>query len=205
MDWEAGDLVACYGGDPASRVISWGTASLFGPAGLRVGPSHVAMICLEEGRPLWVESTTLSRRPCVVQSQVVSGAQAHSPDQRMADYASSGGRVERYRLTDINSLSRDESELLSRILVEYFVKRGASYDLRGALFSGTRVFQLSRLFPAADLESLFCSELVAAVLMRLNRMNHANPTRFNPARLLRLLVRTGKYRRIDAARDGVLQ
>jgi len=197
MDWEPGDLAACYGADAASRVIRWGTFSPFGPSGLRFGPSHVAIICQYGGQPLWVEATTLCRRPCLVREQVVSGAQAHDPDERVADYENDDGRVERYRLTEISSLSSDESQLLSRILIGHFVRRGRRYDLCGALLSGTRAFQLSRLFPAADLASLFCSELVAAVLMRLNRMNHANPTRFNPARLLRELVRTGKYRRLE--------
>jgi hypothetical protein len=50
--------------------------------------------------------------------------------------------------------------------------------------------------PGADLQSLFCSELVAAILMRLNRLNHANPTGFSPARLLRTLVLLGKYHRV---------
>jgi hypothetical protein len=205
MDWQSGDLAACYGSDHASRAISWGTASLLGPAGLRIGPSHIAVICLDAGRPLWVESTTFCRRLCILRSCPVSGAQAHDPDDRVDDYETCGGRVEQYRLTDINSLSRDESELLTRILVEHVVRRGLNYDLHGAILSGTRVFQLTRLFPAADLESFFCSELVAAVLMRLNRMNHANPTRFNPARLLRMLVRTGKYRRVNTLAAGECQ
>jgi hypothetical protein len=199
MEWETGDLAACYGGDVASRVISWGTASVLGPASLRIGPSHVAIICRYAGQPLWVESTTFCRRSCVVQNRLISGVQAHEPQERVLDYETSGGRVDRYRLTDINSLSRIESRLLSRILVGHCVRKNRSYDLAGALLSGTRVFQMTRLFPAADLESLFCSELVAAVLMRLNRMNHANPTRFNPARLMRTLVRTGKYRRMASS------
>lgn len=194
MDWEPGDLAACYGTDAASRVIRCATWSPLGPAGLRFGPSHVAMICRCAGRPLWVEATTLCSRPCVIRQLVTGGAQAHDPESRIKDYEAAGGFVERFRLTDINALSREESRLLSRILIGHFVHRGRRYDLGGALLSGTRVFQVTRLFPAADLDSLFCSELVAAVLMRLNRMNHANPTRFNPSRLLRELVRAGKYR-----------
>ena len=47
--------------------------------------------------------------------------------------------------------------------------------------------------PQADLNELFCSELVAAVCMRLGRMNRSNPTKFNPACLLRELVRQGTF------------
>ncbi|MBX3442383.1 MAG: hypothetical protein KF774_08240 [Planctomyces sp.] len=195
MDWTAGDLAACYGGDVVSRVIGWGTASVLAPRGLRVGPSHVAMICEHAGRPVWVESTMLCLRRCVVTGRQRRGVQAHEPASRVADYAAAGGRVERYRLTDINSLSREERGLLSRILIRRFVRGERRYDLRGALRSGGRLLPFTRLFPSADLERLFCSELAAAVLMRLNRMNHSNPARYNPARLLRELVRTGKYER----------
>jgi hypothetical protein len=205
MEWEPGDLAACYGSDAASRVISWGTASALGPAGLRLGPSHVAIVCHYAGDPLWVESTTFCDRPCAIRGRATSGVQAHGPEDRVRDYESNGGAVVRYRLTDINSLSRDESRLLTQILVGRFVRPGLHYDLSGAILSGTRVFQLTRLFPAADLHSLFCSELVAAVLMRLNRMNHANPTRYNPARLLRELVRSGKYQQVQTSFADVSQ
>ncbi len=194
--WRPGDIAACYGADRTSRLISAGTASLMGPPDLRWPPSHVAIICHAAGGPLWVESTTLCPRACVIRGAYVSGVQAHNPSQRAEDYIRAGGRVELYRLTAINKLCVRESQLLSRLLLHHFVSRGIGYDLGGALLSGTRVFQLSRLFPAADLDRLFCSELIAAVLMRLGRLNHANPTRFHPGRLLRTLVRTGKYQRV---------
>jgi hypothetical protein len=123
--------------------------------------------------------------------------QVHRPHTRIADYVRGGGRVDIYRLADIQQLSSAESRLLSRILIDHFVRRGVCYDLGGALLSGTRAFQLTRCFPTANLDELFCSELVAAVLMRLGRMNHANPTRFSPGRLLRELVRQGTYRRLS--------
>ncbi len=79
------------------------------------------------------------------------------------------------------------------------------FDLGGAILSGTRAIRWLGLLPGADLHSLFCSELVAAILMRLNRLNHANPTGFSPARLLRLLVTLGTYHRVagwDRLSDG---
>ena len=196
MTWRPGDIAACFGRDVTSRLISWGTASLLAPAGLRVGPSHVAIICEYLGQPVWVESTTRCRHSCLIRGRRVAGVQTHTIDERVADYVEVGGSVDQYRLTPINRLSPAETELLTEILLRQFVANEVTYDLAGALLSGTRAFQWTRLFPGADLEQLFCSELVAAVAMRLNRMNHANPTRFNPARLLRGLVRTGKYQRI---------
>lgn len=196
VTFEPGDIAACFGTDWTSRLVSCATASLTGPAGLRLGPSHLALICDIDGEAIWTESTTLCSKPCVIKQRCVAGAQAHRPIDRLQDYLDTGGRVDLYRLTEINRLSHDESQLLTRILLNRFIRPGIRYDLAGAMLSGTRVFQLSRLFPGANLDQIFCSELVAAVVMRLNRMNHANPTRFNPARLIRQLIRTGKYHRV---------
>lgn len=77
--------------------------------------------------------------------------------------------------------------------MRHFIGKEVTYDLGGALLSGTRLFKRTRLLPSADLNELFCSELVAAVCMRLGRMNRSNPTRFNPACLLRELVRHGTF------------
>ena len=81
--------------------------------------------------------------------------------------------------------------LLSRILIRHFVGRSVTYDMGGALLSGTRLFKHTRLLPSADLNQLFCSELAAKVLMRLGRLNRDNPTKYNPGTLLRQLVREG--------------
>ncbi len=193
-DLEALDLAACFGGDAVSRTISIGTASLFAPKRLKLCPSHVAVICQQNGSPLWVESTTLCQHPCVIRRKCVSGAQAHLPEHRIQDYVKVGGRVDLYRLTPIDRLCHAESELLTRILIRHFVGRDVSYDTGGALLSGTRLFKHTRLFPRADLNQLFCSELAAKVLMRLGRLNRDNPTKFNPATLIRRLVRDGTVR-----------
>lgn len=177
-------------------MIRWGTASIFPPRTLRVGPSHVALMCQWRGEMIWTESTTLCTSPCLIRQVPVAGAQAHHPQDRIADYLDAGGRVDIYRLTHFNRLTIEESRLLTRLVLDEFIDPGVSYDMGGAILSGTRVFQCSRFFPGANLEQLFCSELVAAVVMRLNRMNHANPSRYHPARLLRELVRTGKYERV---------
>lgn len=79
------DLAACYGTGLTARAVSYGTASLLAPARLRIGPSHVAILCEYHGRMIWVESTTLCRHPCVVTGQSVSGCQAHLPETRLHD------------------------------------------------------------------------------------------------------------------------
>ncbi|QDT31011.1 hypothetical protein [Thalassoglobus polymorphus] len=201
MNFQPGDIAACYGSDWTGRFISLGTASFFSPPKLLFGPSHVAILCEVQGDLVWVESTTLCRSPCLIRGEPVAGAQAHRPRDRINDYVLNAGKVDLYRLTPINKLSAAESQLLSAILINHFVRSGKQYDMAGALLSGTRAFQLSRLFPGANLDELFCSELVAAVAMRLNRMNHSNPTRFHPARLMRQLVRSGKYHFVETIQE----
>lgn len=190
-DFQPLDLLACYGTDVASRVITWGTGSLLAPSRLRLGPSHIAVICEYHGSPLWVESTTLCAHPCAVLGHPVSGCQSHLPEDRIGDYVSQGGHVDLYRLTAVDQLSQSESELLTRILVRHFIGKQVTYDLGGALLSGTRLFRHTRLLPGADLNELFCSELAAKVLMRLGRLNRDNPTKYSPATLFRRLVRQG--------------
>ena len=179
------DIAACYGTGFTAKAISYGTASVLAPPRLKVGPSHVATFCNYQQRMMWIESTTLCPHPCEITGRPINGCQAHHPASRIADYLADGGRVDLYRLSAIEKLSRDERDLLSRILIRHFVGREVTYDLGGALLSGTRLFKRTRLLPSADLNELFCSELVAAVCMRLGRMNRSNPTQFNPACLLR--------------------
>ena len=191
--FEPGDIAACYGTDPVSRVIRCWTGSRLLPTALRMRPSHVAMLCPYNGERVWVEST--SRRPheCLVRGETVSGCQVQPPRLRIADYVHAGGHVDLYRINPFYRLRDGEADELAGWLIDYFVRAGAGYDTRGAVLSGTRVYQLSQLFPVADLETVFCSELIAAVLMRLNRINHTNPARYNPARLMRQIVRDGLY------------
>lgn len=193
FDFEPLDIAACYGTGFTAQAISYGTASLLAPPRLRIGPSHVAVLCEFHGRMVWIESTTLCEHPCVIMARPINGCQAHLPEMRIQDYLQTGGRVDLYRLSPIEKLSTEESHLLTRILVRHFIGQQVSYDLGGALLSGTRLFKRTRLLPSADLNELFCSELVAAVCMRLGRMNRSNPTRFNPACLLRELVRPGTF------------
>lgn len=196
FQFQPGDLVACYGNDWISRGIQWVTWSPFATSELRCGPSHLAIMTESDCGLLWVESTTLCRHPCIVRGEVVSGCQAHEPHDRIQDYLSSGGSVAVYRLTGINQLDESERQLLRHILFQHFLWTQVKYDFGGAILSGTRAIRWLGLLPGADLHSLFCSELVAAILMRLNRLNHANPTGFSPARLLRGLVMLGKYHRV---------
>lgn len=188
------DIFACWGSCAASRVISYGTSSLFGPKRLKFGPSHVAMsVYLKPFGYVWLESTSLCTRPCLYHNVQKSGIQVHRPVDRIDDYLNQGGRIDVYRLTQIDRVHSCETSKLTEVCWD-LIYANASYDLGHALISGTRVFKYSRLLPGADLEQLFCSELCAAILQAMGRMNRIDPGVYNPACLLRTLIRQGTYR-----------
>ena len=178
MRFDAGDLLIFYGRDFTSRIIEWATR----------GPSHVGIVCPHgDHGPVLFESTTLCETPCLLTGGCVQGVQAHEPATRIAAYP---GAVARLRLTRAWRLSAAEIGLLHDWLLRVAHE---PYDLRGALISGTRLFKWTALMPYPDLESLFCSELCAAALMRLARMPLENPSVYNPASLVRELRRCGTY------------
>lgn len=140
---------------------------------------------------MWVESTTLAHRPCLIAGRVISGVQVHRPEDRIQDYR---GKVAVYRL--VPPFLPQEEQYLWRYIQPFL---GKGYDRSTVLLAGTKVLRFSRLLPGAwgaDLNELFCSELTAAILMQMNKMNWDNPTRYSPARLLRTVVRNGTYTRV---------
>jgi hypothetical protein len=208
LNVQPGDIFACWGTDWISRGISLETSLLswlIGPKRLRWSPSHVAIASPRHDHRgcWWIESTHLCQRHCLEARRRVSGVQVHEVQSRIDDYVRRGGRVEQYRLTHIDRLDDTEIWRLEDVLMRHVGQEdrpAAGYDTAGALFSGLRVLPLLPV-SRANLESVFCSELIAAVLQRLCRMNRANPARFNPGRLLRKLVRQGTYgfhRQFDA-------
>jgi len=210
---QPGDVVACYGRGLVSRIISLGTSTPFARRGLRYAPSHVALISrFGNSLKYWVESTTLAPRPCVFTGRKTRGIQIHKIEDRVKDYAYYGGRVVIFRPVPIDKFSEEQSLELTR-LVRWFLVEGATYDTAGALISGTRVFKRTRILSllsnhlnGVDLDSLFCSELVAALLQRLGKMNRANPTQYSPASLVRELVDQGVYKiagELTANENGV--
>jgi len=177
--YEPGDIFACYGRDLMSRFISLETLSIVKPY---LGPSHVA-ICLPIHNQLyWCESTSFCKRPCHFQAIQFNGCQAHLISDRLSDYK----HTTIYRLKGINKLSTSEATLLGEIFKDHFLAK--SYDFVGAAVSGTR---LIKYLPFIPNEHLFCSELIAALYMRVGRLPRRNPTVYNPGKLIRALLQTG--------------
>lgn len=201
---KAGDIFACWGSDLISRAISLETSSPFGPSQFRWAPSHVAVACPrwyphDHLRCFWWESTSLANRSCLEAGRVVRGCQVHQIVDRLRDYCDAGGRVSVYRLTEFDQLTENEVHQLRTLLGQCVgdadddERQPITYDTAGALCSGTRVVKRFT-FWRNQLDSLFCSELLAAVLQRLGRLCRENPSTFTPGRLLRRLLGEGTYR-----------
>jgi len=149
------------------------------------GLSHVGMI--GPGHMIY-ESTTLSTQRCAVSGKYVKGVQAHDPGSRIRNY---NGRVYRYRL-NVN-LNKIQRTVLGRYLHRQI---GVKYDTLGALRSrdlglGTVEKWLCRR--PENLNSLFCSEYLAAALDVAAIWEPDNASRWNPNRLARTLVNDKLY------------
>lgn len=186
QQFEPGDIIAFYGSDWRSRVIELATW----------GPSHVGIVSewpLDDPDGGWcirnvlVEATTMCPHPCILQGKQVDGVQAQWPVDRIADY---DGRARVFRLAPHWKLRDDEADDLTELLDRWM---GKPYDYHGALWSGTRILKHLPRMPYSDLGTMFCSELIAAVVQRLGRLCVTNAGLFNPGSLVRALVRSGVY------------
>jgi hypothetical protein len=175
LKWLPGDIVVFYGRDRTSRLIELVTR----------GPSHVGIICHMEpfGRVI-VESTTLCPHPCLIAKKNRDGVQVHTIEDRVANYP---GKVMRLPLASRWALRAWESRQLTDECLEWV---GLPYDLGGAVVSATRWL---KWWPYPDLGSMFCSELIAALLQRFGRLPLGNPAVYSPASLIRALQRCTTY------------
>ena len=201
---QAGDVFACWGSDWTSRFISLETSSQLGPYAMRFAPSHVAIACprwfpKNHLECYWWESTSMTSRHCLEAGKTVSGCQVHRIPDRIADYVHAGGQVQVYRLTAFDALSEADVITLRALLgqcvgdSEDIERQPVTYDTAGALCSGTRIIRRIT-FWRNQMDALFCSELLAAVLQRLGRMCRQNPSEFTPGQLLRKLLGEGTYK-----------
>jgi len=163
------------------------------------GLSHVGMI--GPGHMIY-ESTTLSQRPCVFSGKRTKGVQAHEPVSRIRSYH---GRVYHYRLN--GKLSKLQRTVLGRYL---YRQLGTPYDALGAFRSrdlGLGTVEKWLIKRPENLNSLFCSEYLAAALKMSCIWEPKNASRWNPNRLVRVLVREGIYQPPDLLRGhhGLVQ
>jgi hypothetical protein len=141
-------------------------------------------------RPLVIESTTLCADPCKLLGRSIDGVQAHDPHERITSYLQAGGRVWLYRPTPDWYVDPEQSELLARFLLRHV---GDAYDYRQAITSAARLMRRWWWFQPANLHAVFCSELWDAALQQIRLLAPDDYSVVNPARLLRTLVKIGRY------------
>lgn len=179
--FQPGDTLWFCGRGFESRAIAMGTCS-FKQLWRGQWISHCGIIdgCLE-----LVESTTLNDKALDAEQRVLRGVQYNDPTNRIDAYS---GRVYLSRLIPDERLELAEQAKLTRYLHSL---EGRQYDMKGALFAGTKIIKY--LFEP-DAKSLFCSELVAMALMNVDRLERdTNPSTYTPAKLARRLVAGGAY------------
>lgn len=194
IDLQPLDIIACYKQDRRSRLASWVNAAFCVDTSLIKAPSHLAVICIQDNKPLLIESTSSSDSPCVITGDCTPGCQAHLAYERIPQYLRSNVHLRLFRLTAMDSLSSAESELLSKILLEHFVREKMNWEdgtpKLTALKFGRDTFMRNTL----DKNASFCANMIAKVLMRLGRLNRKNPTLYSPGSLLRQLFYDGTIR-----------
>lgn len=174
-----GDVFGFSGKGFISDVINIGTYGL-----PRWGLSHIGIISSWRGRRYLFESTTLNggKRDAIT-GKPVSGVQAH----RLEDILARPGKVWRYPLVD--PLTSRQKRRLSKDMMEHL---GQPYDYVGAARSGGFLLRLfEKCVRQEDLDTLFCSELVAHTLTDLGIAEYTNASSQSPNSLARDLVKTG--------------
>lgn len=131
------------------------------------------------------ESTTSKRPVCQIQKVLVQGVQAHT----LQELIDTGFYKQIWQYPLRPPLYKFEEDRLREFVHS---KLGVPYDMRGAAESGGVIFNtLNYLFKGENLQSLFCSEFVAASLNDINRLRTDDASRWNPNKLVRYLVRKG--------------
>jgi len=142
------------------------------------GLSHVGIMGEHNDNLLLFESTTLTDLPCQIAGRPVAGVQAQHLAARIEHYP---GKIWHYPL--FRELYLNERYRLSEFLISNI---GRPYDEIGAFRSGAVGFSyIESLFHEQNLQSIFCSELVAAAHTRVGLFVTDNYSKWNPNRLVR--------------------
>jgi hypothetical protein len=179
---QPGDVIGFSGRGLVSDLINVATYGC-----PRVGLSHVAIVAEYRGQLVLFESTTLDDEPCLITGRRIHGVQAHPLVRRIKGYA---GAAYHYPLC--RALTTDQSKKLTEFLVSMI---GRPYDDIGAFRSGGEGFSyIESWLRPANLNSIFCSELVAAAHKYVGAWHPRNESSYNPNRLVRTELRDGVLR-----------
>jgi len=172
-----GDAIGFSGTDFVSDAINLGT--LGWP---RWGISHIAIVTEHPEHGICLaESTTMASQPCLIRGERVNGAQFQPIKRRVNEYA---GRVWHYPLRV--PIGPPMTRELNIALVD-LVENECGYDYLGAVRSRSMIYAMIRRwkYGREDLETLFCSELVALAWSRFDLFETTNVSGWNPNALIR--------------------
>lgn len=172
---KVGDILGFSGSSLVSDVINaatWGIP--------RWSISHVGVVGEAAGRLLLFESTTLNGLPDELSGKPFNGTQTHDLDKVLAAYK---GRVWLYPL--YRPLFDFESQRLSEFLTSHL---HVPYDEIGA-FRSAGFGPVESILHPENLNSIFCSEYVAAALREIGIMPTDDASKWSPNALVRFLRR----------------
>jgi len=181
---KAGDIVGFSGDSWISALVNIATYGLpFWSL------SHVGILGhADDGRLLLFESTQLDGLPCEITGEVFLGTQAHQLEHVVEVYE---GKVWRYPL--YRALYSAEDERLTDLLMSII---HTPYDKLGAIrAAGVGLSFVESLLHPDNLNSIFCSELVAAAYADIGLWATANVARWSPNLLARCLRSGGVLRK----------
>jgi hypothetical protein len=173
-DVKPGDIIGFCGHNWSSNAISLGCiGSPFWSL------SHVGIVGELNGELVLFESTTDDPEPCLIQGKCFNGTQAHSLAKRLELYP---GKIWHYSL--YRELYAFERERLNEFLRSTV---GRPYDYHGAPYAGGFLFSIvTGYWQEESLNTLFCSEWVAAALAVIGLFATTNASRWNPSKLVRM-------------------
>ena len=188
------DIVAIYNQDRRSRIASWMNGGFCVDISLIRAPSQLAVICIHDGKPLLVESSSASDSPCVITGESAAGCRACFAYERIPQYLRSNVGLRLFRLTPMDSLSSAESELLTKILLDHFVREKMDWQQGMPKLTDVSTARDDLMRSTLDKNAAFSTSVIAKVLMRLGRLSRKNPTSYSPSSLLRQLFNDGTIR-----------
>lgn len=185
-DLKPGDLLFFYGNDWTSKVITYYT---WGPShvGIVVDSSLMQLLDPHGSKLALLESTTMCPTPCLKTGNHINGIQIQDIPTRIAQYGTAPTFLKLRDECALNHTALQDFHCYARRVV------GKNYDLPNAILSATNIL---KYLVTPDINTLFCSALVARLLMLVNKMNWANPEIYSPASLKRALLSTAVYERV---------
>jgi hypothetical protein len=182
LGMRSGGIVGFSTFDLPASIINIGT---FGVPG--IGIHHVGILSRDCGKMMLFESTTTERPPCFYTGECIKGVGARSVSDTTEFFKGRNTKLWYYGLR--SPLYCDEEIRLQMWLRQMI---GTPYDMDGAVHAAGFLFNaLSSVLRGEDLSSLFCSEMSAAALSYIDRLQIPDASRWNPNKLVRHLVRHG--------------